>query len=137
MSKRRWEALKEEYLAVQARLLAQVVKSSRAKAAPRDSSKLIRIDGKPKVKEDEEVVIAAQTTPNEVATTDISRYTYPPNCLLFVKNVHPGTNKTTLRTLFAKAFEGSADGIDYVDYNKGLDSVCSPFSEVLRLARSL
>jgi hypothetical protein len=46
---------------------------------------------------------------------------YPPNCLLFVRNVHTGTNKTTLRTLFERFLDG--EGVDYVDYVKGGDSV--------------
>ena len=55
---------------------------------------------------------------------------YPPNCLVFVRNVHPETNKTTLRALFSAALsEGGEDlppdGIDYVDFTKGLDAVRS------------
>ena len=57
---------------------------------------------------------------------------FPPGCLVFVRNVHPETNKTTLKTLFsAHAFgrdssaasSSSAVAIDYVDYNKGMTSV--------------
>ncbi|KAF9000291.1 hypothetical protein BDQ17DRAFT_1359966 [Cyathus striatus] len=48
---------------------------------------------------------------------------YPYNCLLFVKHIHPETNKTTLRKLFSRAFENSnTEGLDYVDFNKGMDS---------------
>lgn len=55
---------------------------------------------------------------------------YPPNCLVFVRNVNSETNKTALRALFSAALlEGGEDlppdGIDYVDFNKGLDTVCS------------
>jgi hypothetical protein len=58
--------------------------------------------------------------------SDVSEATFPLGCLLFVKNVHPQTNRTTLRTLLGKALlsrDRSADGIDYVDHTKGMDSV--------------
>jgi hypothetical protein len=57
---------------------------------------------------------------------------FPRGCLLFVKNIDPGTNKTTLRKLFARALYSSQpdsntgqseDRIDYIDYQKGLDTV--------------
>ncbi len=55
--------------------------------------------------------------------------TYPIGCLVFVKNVHPETNKTALRELFSAALKNKdADQkmsqiIDYVDYTKGLETV--------------
>lgn len=61
---------------------------------------------------------------------------YPPDCLIFVKNLHLGTNKTTLKSLFGRAFtdEGgsstfstSGGEIDYVDYQKGMESVSTVF----------
>lgn len=54
---------------------------------------------------------------------------FPPECLVLVRHVHSETNKTTLRALFSQAsklVEGkkdASDGLDYVDYTKGLDSV--------------
>lgn len=55
---------------------------------------------------------------------------YPPSSLVFVRNIHPETNKTTLRNFFATSLKGSladgtiqSDGLDYVDFNKGMDSV--------------
>jgi len=55
---------------------------------------------------------------------------YPPGCLVFVRNVHEDTNKTTLRNLFLHAqaldIEGGekdGDGLDYLDYTKGMDCV--------------
>jgi len=52
---------------------------------------------------------------------------YPLNCLVFVRNIHPETNKTTLRKLFSTAFgvassNNQAEGLDYVDFTKGMDS---------------
>ncbi|KAH8118815.1 hypothetical protein DFH11DRAFT_1740752 [Phellopilus nigrolimitatus] len=61
-----------------------------------------------------------------LAPTHQTTLPYPTDCLVFVKNVHLETNKTTLRSLFTHALggvaSGAADAIDYVDYNKGLDS---------------
>jgi hypothetical protein len=51
---------------------------------------------------------------------------FPPGCLLFVRNVHPQTNRTTVRALLSQALvrKGmSADNVDYVDYTKGMDTV--------------
>ena len=49
--------------------------------------------------------------------------TYPTACLVFVRHVHPETNKTTLRTFFSQAWAEPNDAIDYVDYSKNMDSV--------------
>lgn len=67
--------------------------------------------------------------------------TYPPGCLVFVRNVHSETNKTTLRSLFLHArgptgIEGGKkddDGLDYLDYTKGMDCVCVLFCSSLLL----
>ena len=56
---------------------------------------------------------------------------FPPGCLVFVRNVHPGTNKTTLRALLAAHAPAAAPALDYVDYTKGMVSV-----RVLRAWRS-
>jgi xRRM domain len=67
---------------------------------------------------------------NESVTASVS--TYPPGCLVFIRNVHPQTNKTSLRNLFLHAREltrtegGNKDdgGLDYIDYTKGMGCVC-------------
>lgn len=64
---------------------------------------------------------------------------YPPGCLVFIRHVHPDTNKTTLRNLFLHIWEEGGnpggekdeDGIDYLDYTKGMDCVCVPSSSSL------
>lgn len=56
---------------------------------------------------------------------------YPLGSLVFVKNVHTQTNKTTLKQLLSSAFsetvaaEGVTKGkeVDYVDYQKNMDAV--------------
>ena len=42
-------------------------------------------------------------TQTQTQTTPSSPY--PFDCLVLVRNVHPGTNKTTLKSLFAQAFQ--------------------------------
>ncbi|KAH8829415.1 hypothetical protein DL96DRAFT_1527105 [Flagelloscypha sp. PMI_526] len=60
------------------------------------------------------------TDPDGVTT---SNSPFPLDCLLFVRNVHPHTNKTTLRKLLTSCLPNdSLDTIDYVDYNKGMDT---------------
>lgn len=48
---------------------------------------------------------------------------YPSDCLVFVKNIHPETNKTVLRTLFNCALDTDVEAIDYVDFVKGMVTV--------------
>jgi xRRM domain len=65
----------------------------------------------------------------DVDTTFQKETWFPFGCLVFVRNVHPGTNKTTLRKFFGQAFPGDEGGncIDYVDFQKGLDNVSRQF----------
>ena len=57
---------------------------------------------------------------------------------MFVRNVHPETNKTTLRSLFLHARGPTGievgkkddDGLDYLDYTKGMDCVCVLFLSI-------
>lgn len=57
---------------------------------------------------------------------------YPSGCLVHVRHIHPETNKTTLRKLLGRAFSQdgtqAANGIDYVDFNKGMDTVSTVVS---------
>ena len=46
---------------------------------------------------------------------------YPPNHLVHILNIHPSTNKTTLRSLFLSLTSLPTNAIDYVDYTKGMD----------------
>ena len=70
---------------------------------------------------------------DDLSPGDVS---YPPGCLLFVKNLHPQTNKTTLKALFGNVLKAAMKGgdvpmnaggsaeVDYVDWSKGMSSVC-------------
>lgn len=132
MSKRTWDKLRVEYLARQRQLLEESVarniaeseRSFLAKADPPDSLRN-------NVEDEEEPSHRKKATRPAVSTQSpqfqphASAATYPKDCLVFIKNVHPETNKTTLKNLFSKPLNGEGGAIDYVDYNKGLDSVRS------------
>jgi 2-phospho-L-lactate guanylyltransferase (CobY/MobA/RfbA family) len=123
LSKRRWEELQEEYLAYRQKLLAvdnpvlntpHVAEHSQASGRKRSVS--------PSRNEPTTAVMSV--------SQDLISPSYPTGCLVFVRNVQPETNKTTLRTLFAAAFQAGPvgdqspiDGLDYVDFTKGMDSV--------------
>ncbi|KAJ3864144.1 hypothetical protein EV359DRAFT_41648 [Lentinula novae-zelandiae] len=133
LPKTQWDALKDEYVAWRQKLLEQVL-------AEQDDD----VD-----EEMNSALQTAKTLPTERPTSVSSvsllappptphphSPSYPRNCLVFVRNVHPGTNKTTVRALFVNALSGkvgssisaggedrdSKNAIDYVDYTKGTDS---------------
>ncbi|KAF9035363.1 hypothetical protein BDZ89DRAFT_1130404 [Hymenopellis radicata] len=101
LQKERWDQLKEEYLAYRGELVEQM--AAHQNNAPRPAS--IPKRGR-----------SRSPPPQDNALSHDSPF--PPDCLIFVKHVHSQTNKTTLRSLFSQA--GSE--IDYVDFNKGMDT---------------
>lgn len=116
LPKARWDKLNEEYLAYRQKLI----------------NELANANDPPDILHDSDVLGAAPDdilednvpTPPTSVTTMYSPY--PFGCLVFVRNLHLETNKTTLRTLFTAAFESSPvdpAGIDYIDFSKGMDSV--------------
>jgi len=121
LSKRRWEQLKEEYLAYRSSLLEELVQPQNPSSGPH----LGEQDSEPPSLAKPNVLIPPATL---VAIHPSSPF--PPNCLVFVRNIHPETNKTTLRALFSQAFHHSSNndalrddgGLDYVDFNKGMTS---------------
>ena len=128
LEKAQWEKLNQEYLAYRQRLLEEIARAeesidtSQPTASEPHSGTILET---PSGLVDENAT--SQTNLQE--PLDASTM-YPPGCLVFVRHVHPETNKTTLRKLFSRAFEtrnapGTDDAIDYVDFNKGMDTVCS------------
>ncbi|KAJ7029395.1 hypothetical protein C8F04DRAFT_43069 [Mycena alexandri] len=103
LPKARWDELNTEYLNYRAKILAEepVAATFPLPAAP-------------------DAPEPSRRPPSPVMTSAASM-SYPQGCLVFVRNIHPETNKTTLRNFFAKAVEAK-DAIDYVDFNKGMDS---------------
>ena len=144
-SKENWDSLKAEYLLFRQQLVEEVnhcqekEKASRRhleaslaptpvlsahKSSSHDRKEKNSIEGK-------DVHIPPDTVTAKPPLIHASSL-YPSGCLVFVRHLHPETNKTTLRALFAHAWSAdaeasssskSADGIDYLDYMKGMDSV--------------
>ncbi|KAF8665110.1 hypothetical protein AX16_000577 [Volvariella volvacea WC 439] len=127
--KEQWSALREEYLDYRRRLTDEITNHQRTKQVQVQEVGVEEFSGSeinsykgppPQDTQNEDV----QTTlePNERTLSLNSPFPY--GCLVFIRNVHTQTNKTTLRALFSKALRTkvSGDGLDYVDYNKGMDS---------------
>lgn len=55
---------------------------------------------------------------------------FPAACVLWVRNVHEKSSRTSLKALFGALLEtlqeGSGKGVEFVDYEKGLDTVRHP-----------
>ncbi len=117
LSKSRWDALNSEYLQHRQRILESIAQQERLNAPPPDTGLFTAAeDTNDRVEEDEE------EKPSGPLSLDLSA-PYPPGCLIHSRHVHPETNKTTLRKLFSKASPDGNDGIDYVDFTKGMDTV--------------
>lgn len=145
LGSKEWDDLKAEYLQRQTALY-DVMKTS-AHAAHQEASKLSRKQQEkvapPQSKElfskgqkDQPPHMGSHSAnpagPMKGSATANDMY-YPIGCLLFVKNLHPQTNKTTLKTLFGNLLKTAArEGaggratsveVDYVDWSKGMSSV--------------
>lgn len=125
ISKARWEELRDEYLAYRQELLQQIATEEEAVAQ-------ISVPSQPSTSERREAAPPAAIPPVQTHVHS----NYPIGCLVFVRNVQPETNKTTLRSLFTSAVGGGQEMLDYVDYNKGMDSV-SPFTLDKKLSSTL
>ena len=130
LPKARWDALKEEYLAYRQQLLDEIAGAGTADAPQRaqnSQTALVQDETNDVVMDDP----TAAAKPDASVSLDPAA-PFPPGCLVFVRNVHPETNKTTLKTLFSThAFGGASDSeptaaLDYVDFNKGMTSVRAP-----------
>ncbi|KAI0313132.1 hypothetical protein OF83DRAFT_1175957 [Amylostereum chailletii] len=138
LAKRDWDALQDEYLAYRARLLAAAAReppvAARAPAPPpippvpsSSSSKRpheASASPPPTYHATPRIPAQPQTHPEQQEQEPRldPHAPYPPGCVVYVRNVVPETNKTTLKTLFAAAASALQDAIDYVDYTKGLDT---------------
>jgi len=128
IAKKRWLELKLEYLAYRQRLVEEInsyqdARQSHLSTQYQESQALLR----PTKSNSTLFVQDPFVTPFDASST------YPPNCLVFVKNVHPETTKTTLRHFFSHAFrpqdkqphQKDVEGLDYVDFSKGMTTVSS------------
>ena len=124
LSKSGWNVLKTEYLAYQKQLLDEAIAHQDVQSNSMPTSDVRA--RQPDIASS--LPTASSSTP--VPPTTEPYTSFPIGCLVFVRNIHPDTNKTTLRTLFSEAFrntaenpQGQTDGLDYVDFIKGIDSV--------------
>ena len=122
LSQARWDELQAEYQERKARVMQEIAAYEDAQMAgivhKMDSRE--RASPAPREATPSEPTI---TTPTSSGPTLDASAPYSYGCLVFVRGVHIETNKTTLKTLFGRAVDG--EGIDYVDYAKGMDSVRS------------
>ncbi|KAJ3532946.1 hypothetical protein NMY22_g7542 [Coprinellus aureogranulatus] len=118
-SKARWEELRAEYLLYRQQLVDGInaFQDSSAPAVQSSSRLTYNTVTSRDQSGNEDAPCKVQQTP---AITLSSPYPY--GCLLFIKNIHPETNKTTLKSLFGNLLSGTNGGIDYVDFNKGMDT---------------
>ncbi|KAH6914358.1 hypothetical protein BKA70DRAFT_1261174 [Coprinopsis sp. MPI-PUGE-AT-0042] len=132
LKKADWETLREEYLAYRQSLIQTItdfqdnVEQPTAIKAPaaaleygiREQTRMPDVHQPP----------ATLSEPPEGSSSEITLASpYPYGCLVFVKNIHTETNKTTLKAIFGRVLDSSNPtgpnaGLDYVDFTKGMDS---------------
>lgn len=110
ITKVRWEELRDEYLTYRAQLLNAVHEEERKLRTS--------IQPKPRIAEPASAPSVSDGPFHSPVPQD-----YPRGCLAFARNIHTETNKTTLRKFFTSTVGFSQDVLDYVDFNKGMDSV--------------
>ena len=113
ISKAHWDALNEKYLLYKQSLVDEVARTQIQIHHPGDDTTEHEHPSFPDPRPETETEAQTQTTPYSP---------YPFGCLVFVRNIHPDTNKTTLKSLFAQAFQDGSS-LDYVDFNRGMDTV--------------
>ncbi|KAH7343205.1 hypothetical protein B0J17DRAFT_641436 [Rhizoctonia solani] len=108
LSKSQWDTLKAEYLQHQSRVLKQTPRRPKVDKNPSNSTSNLPAP-------------APAQQPNQAPISQPTPYPppFPPGILVFVKRLHPETNKTTLKNLFGR---GAPNGVEYIDFQKGIDS---------------
>ncbi|KAK2465874.1 hypothetical protein APHAL10511_001515 [Amanita phalloides] len=123
LSKTNWEHLKGEYLRYRSQLIEKINEheDAQVETQTRTIGKRER-DVESELQRTPSAHEAAQTPSKADALSPDAPYPY--GCLILVRNIHPETNKTTLRALFSVSKGGGLkeDGLDYIDFNKGVDS---------------
>ncbi|KAG9120065.1 hypothetical protein FRC07_004601 [Ceratobasidium sp. 392] len=119
ITKTRWDELKSEYLAHQSRVLKQNSRSERG--PPVHNGQQPPSSTTPATRSLPSVAPLPVTHPK--SSQAVRPPPFPPGILVFVRRLHPETNKTTLKALFGRAFpNGEGDVIEYLDFQKGIDS---------------
>jgi hypothetical protein len=150
LTKEKWEELRAEYLLYRQELIDEInalqdedevgiyrkrgyEMHDKEEQITEEDSNQIRVQNSTYIHSTKNAAVAA----NDPAAIQPNS-AYPSGCLVFVRNVHPDTNKTTLRSLFLHARESCIengidcgkkddDGLDYLDYTKGMNCVCVLF----------
>ncbi|KAH9482264.1 hypothetical protein JR316_0004362 [Psilocybe cubensis] len=140
LNKIRWDELKAEYLLYRQQLIAEVDADNKVQEQINKMSsnnlKVSQHSMPPAINKPDKVPVAEHLETTEQGQKDFqpihAESSYPSGCLVFVRNIHPETNKTSLRALFSQFSQkdekelalsiNKTDGLDYVDYTKGLDS---------------
>jgi hypothetical protein len=129
ITKKRWLQLKAEYLTYRQKLVDEMNAYQDTRQHPPRNT---RVSDMPDIMSTMPAVSLSDVKTTKLSLSPSSPY--PPSCLAFVKHVHPETTKTTLRSLLSQAFNSQdaqlseknhEGGLDYVDFNKGMDTVCS------------
>ncbi|KAF9516821.1 hypothetical protein BS47DRAFT_607885 [Hydnum rufescens UP504] len=127
LKQKRWLVLKQEYLEYRQCLvdIPSPSKPSGSTAAAIDPEHAIES----RRSDQRAPAVLLEAHPHSQPHADVFQDlpSYPHGCLAFIKNVHPETNKTTLKELLSAAFRqdgeaGTGQEVDYVDYLKGIDS---------------
>ncbi|KAI0677726.1 hypothetical protein C8Q78DRAFT_962759 [Trametes maxima] len=128
LPKARWDALKDEYLAHRQRLLDDIARAEYTNSAahvPTPNAEVSPEERPPRANRPPAAENARPAAHNDPVPALDATAPFPRGCLVYVRHVHPETNKTTLKALFA-AHGGTgpagAVGLDYVDYSKGMDT---------------
>ncbi|KZT60819.1 hypothetical protein CALCODRAFT_480470 [Calocera cornea HHB12733] len=132
LSKADWSKLKAEYLAEHGRLFDLSRPQAPASAAQvpangRSNTASTPLPLPSKRQSDQ---------PSKRAITETQ--SYPTGCLVFARGLPAQTNKTALKAIFASALDADkADGVDYVDWTKGMDMCYVRFSTAHNAQRAL
>ncbi|KAI5993638.1 hypothetical protein EDD15DRAFT_2388070 [Pisolithus albus] len=118
ISKMRWDQLNEEYVAYRQQLVDEIFEANKHASSTYRPDIPSETDVPTRIRPEEEDIPIRGAPKTTIASP------YPYGCLVFVKNIHPETNKTTIKALFAKAFDGKSTGVDYVDFNKAWIQFC-------------
>ena len=130
ISKEKWLQLKAEYLGYRQKLVEELNISQDAQQKQSKGMSDVETPGIMNQGSLETDILALDPLPKATTPSLNPSSPYPPNCLVFIKNIHPETTKTTLRTLFSRGLwqsdasaQKSFEGLDYVDFSKGMDTV--------------
>ncbi|KIJ57234.1 hypothetical protein M422DRAFT_40734 [Sphaerobolus stellatus SS14] len=120
LQKDSWEKLKDEYLAYQKYMISKSSSKSQIAGPWKQPSAKAPVPEAPPEPPKEPAKVAKRAM-EYIEEPEYADW-FPRNCLVFIRNIHPETNKTALRALFGSRLSSGKEAVDYVDFNKGIDS---------------